>query len=129
MEPVDVDKVLEKLASKSKRYRKEAYQFVLAALNFIISNQSSPRHVTGRELLEGIRQFGLEQFGPMTRTVFEHWGVKSCVDFGEIVYRLIDEGLLVSTETDRKEDFEGGYDFQKAFDQPYEYREDGINDY
>jgi len=62
-------------------------------------------HVTGQELLEGIRQYALQQYGPMTVTVFEEWGVNHCRDFGEIVFNMVESGLLQKTETDTRNDF------------------------
>ena len=47
--------------------------------------------------------------------VFEHWGVKSTEDFGEIVFNMVNENLLYKTEGDSKEDFKGFYDFEEAF--------------
>jgi uncharacterized repeat protein (TIGR04138 family) len=77
------------------------------------------RHVSGQELLGGIRQFALEQFGPMAQTVFEDWGVRNCQDFGEIVFNMVEIGLLAKRDTDSREDFLAGYDFQEAFRKPF----------
>lgn len=112
---------LEKIFKKGSRYKPEAYQFVISALNFTVKKFKKPRHITGRELLEGIRQYALEQFGPMARAVLEHWGVTTTEDFGEIVFDLVEVGLLGKTEEDNKEDFKNGYDFKVAFDEGYKY--------
>jgi uncharacterized repeat protein (TIGR04138 family) len=76
--------------------------------------------VSGQELLEGIREFALEQYGPMTFALLEGWGLRRCEDFGEIVFHLVDYGVLGKTEQDRREDFAGGYDFREAFLRPFE---------
>ncbi len=115
---------IERIVERDDRYKVEAYGFVMAALNYTVSKLPEPRHVTGKELLEGIREFGLQQFGPMTRTVFEHWGVKSCENFGEIVFNLVDGHLLGKTKDDSKDDFKGGYDFKEAFDNVYQLDEE-----
>lgn len=112
---------LEKIFKKGSRYKPEAYQFVMAALNFTVKKLKKPRHITGQELLEGIRQYALNEFGPMSRTVLEHWGVTTTEDFGEIVFDLVEADLLGKTEEDSKEDFKNGYDFKNAFDQGYNY--------
>lgn len=112
---------LDKIFKKGSRYQPEAYQFVMSALNFTVKKLKKPRHVSGRELLESIRQYALDQFGPMARTVLEHWGVSSTEDFGEIVFDLVGAGLLGKTAEDSKEDFKNGYDFKVAFDQGYKY--------
>ena len=77
-------------------------------------------HLTGQQLLEGIRLFALDQYGPMARSVLEHWGIKNCRDFGNIVFNLVECQVLGKTEEDCPEDFDGGYDFKTAFDMPYE---------
>jgi uncharacterized repeat protein (TIGR04138 family) len=77
------------------------------------------RHVSGQELLGGIRDYALAQFGPMTQMVFEEWGIKRCEDFGEIVFNMVEIGLLGKTEKDSREDFANGYDFDDAFRKPF----------
>lgn len=103
------------ITRKNPRYKPEAYLFVLAALHFTVSQLASPRHITGKELLEGIRLYGLDQFGPLTQQVFEHWGVKTTLDFGHIVFSLVDAKLLGKTEEDSLADFQGVYDFSAVF--------------
>jgi uncharacterized repeat protein (TIGR04138 family) len=75
--------------------------------------------VTGRELLSGIRTYALAQFGPMAMTVLDEWGVTRCEDFGEIVFNMVDAGLLSKTDSDSREDFQGGYSFDEAFRNPF----------
>ena len=82
-------------------------------------NRDQPRHVTGQELLEGIRGYALTQFGPMVELVFAEWGVHRCEDFGEIVFNMVDIGLLGKTEQDSREDFQNGYNFHDAFRKPF----------
>jgi uncharacterized repeat protein (TIGR04138 family) len=113
--------VVEEIVTKDPRYKVEAYDFVMSALNYTQSKLDKPRHVSGRELLEGIREYGLELFGLMTLTVFENWGVKRTEDFGNIVFNVLDAGLLSKTDEDSIEDFKDGYDFKEAFDKDYKY--------
>lgn len=111
--------LLKKVAAicrKDRRYKPEAYTFVLAGLHFTVGQLPEPRHLTGRELLEGLRLYGLDQFGPLTAQVFEHWGIRSTEDFGHIVFLLVNTQLLRKTEDDSLEDFKEGYDFDCAFD-------------
>jgi uncharacterized repeat protein (TIGR04138 family) len=70
-------------------------------------------------LLSGIREFALAQFGPMTLMVLEEWGLRNCAGFGDIVFNMVEAGLLAKTDTDSRADFEGGYDFFEAFRKPY----------
>jgi uncharacterized repeat protein (TIGR04138 family) len=110
---------VETIVERDPRYRPEAYSFVMLALGWTVAQLESPRHVTGQELSQGIRRYALEQFGPMAKTVFEHWGVRETLDFGRIVFHLIDAGLLGKTDTDRVEDFADVYDFEDAFVRNY----------
>lgn len=121
---LNVDEVLEKIIAKDPRYPREAYFFVREALDHtqkmvLKSAKGDLRHVTGQELLGGIREYALAQFGPMTLTVLEEWGVRRCEDFGELVFNMVDNSLLGKTETDSREDFKGGYDFETAFRKPF----------
>ena len=104
------------ICRKDSRYKPESYLFVLAALHFTVSQLPQRRHVTGQELLEGIRIYGLDQFGPLARQVFEHWGIQSTEDFGHIVFLLVEVKLLGKTEEDSLSDFKGVYEFPEAFD-------------
>jgi len=118
---INFPEVVEEIVTKDPRYKVEAYDFVMSALNYTQSKLDKPRHVSGRELLEGIREYGLELFGLMTLTVFENWGVKRTEDFGNIVFNMLDAGLLSKTDEDSIEDFKDGYDFKEAFDKDYKY--------
>ena len=125
MQEINFDEALEQILAKDPRYARDAYTFVREALDFsqkIIGRENRSgtiRHVTGQELLEGIRQYALQQFGPMTVTVFEEWGVKNCRDFGDIVFNMVEASLLAKTEKDTRDDFQTGYDFTDAFLKPF----------
>lgn len=124
MQPQNFDEVLEQVVKADPRYHREAYHFLREALDYTQraiskANQGKLRHVTGQELLAGIRGFALQQFGPMAITLLAEWGVRRCEDFGELVFNLIDHGVLSKTETDARADFAGGYDFDEAFRKPF----------
>lgn len=104
------------IIARDRRYTFDAYQFVLEALDYTYRMVKKRRHVAGRELLEGVRRHALERYGPMARTVLEHCGIRRCEDVGEVVFNLVDNGLLNKTEEDSRDDFKGGYDFKEAFD-------------
>ena len=114
--PKSIDTVVRKIVEADSRYSIEAYGFIFEVLDYTYRMIGERRHVTGQELLEGMRRFALEQYGPMARTVLEHWGIRRCEDVGEIVFNLVEHGLLNKTERDSKEDFKGGSDFWEAFD-------------
>jgi len=116
--------VIQKICGEDSRYEFDAYLFIREALDvtskMLDKPQNGPdRHVSGRELLDGIRMYALQEFGPMTRTVLESWGVRSTADFGEIVFKMVENGVLGKTDTDTKNDFTGGYDFFDAFVAPF----------
>ena len=124
MQEVNFDETVEKVCEQDPRFARDAYNFTREALDYtqkLISreNKGTVRHVTGQELLEGIRQYALQQYGPMTITVFEEWGVKNCRDFGEIVFNMVESGLLAKTDKDTRDDFQKGYDFTEAFRKPF----------
>ena len=124
MHEVNFDEAVELIVAADPRYHRDAYGFMREALDFTQKlvgkeNQGKVRHVTGLELLDGLRQYALQQFGPMTTTVFEEWGIRNCRDFGEIVFNMVENGLLAKTEKDSREDFQSGYDFTDAFLKPF----------
>lgn len=117
-------------AAVPKRYDARAYEFVFQALRCAQqglgrteNSVSEPEdaHVSGPELLEGIRALGIAQFGLMTATVFRHWGVRSTEDFGRMVFELIETGKMKKTDRDQLSDFVNVYDFDDAFDRDYRF--------
>ena len=128
-----------KLLREDRRYSFEAYVFVFEALRYAQEKlglgaevpsempeeeeeqwpegerRQAPRHLTGPELCEAIRQYALAQYGYMAKSVLRHWGVTSTGDFGEIVFNLIRIGKMRKTADDRREDFDDVYDFDEAF--------------
>jgi uncharacterized repeat protein (TIGR04138 family) len=124
MQEVNFDEAVEKLYAQDPRFSRDAYHFTREALDFtqkVVSreNKGTIRHVTGQELLEGIRQYALQQYGPMTVTVLEEWGIKNCRDFGEIVFNMVESRLLAKTEKDTRDDFQTGYEFKDVFQKPF----------
>lgn len=124
MQEVNFDEALEQILAKDSRYHREAYFFVRESLDYtqkLISKQAQGqfRHVSGQELLDGIRQYALAQFGPMVMTVMDEWGVHNCRAFGEIVFNMVEIGLLAKTDKDCREDFDSGYQFDEAFRKPF----------
>ena len=124
MQEVSFEEALLKIRAKDLRYQRDAYLFVREALDHTQKtigkdSRGRIRHVTGQELLVGIREFALQQFGPMAKTVLEEWGIRSSQDFGEIVFNMIEVGWLAKTKEDSRADFEQGYDFDEAFRKPF----------
>ncbi len=121
---------IDTLASRDQRYATPAYHFVFDALDFVLERQerllqahgesaASDRHVSVSMLLDGMREYALDQFGPLARLVLEHWGLYRTEDFGEIVFSLVENRLLNKQDTDRKSDFRNGFNFREAFDKAW----------
>ena len=124
MQEVSFEEGFERIRAKDPRYQRDAYLFLKEALDHTHQSlyketKRKPGHVSGQELLEGIRELALNQFGPMAITVFEEWGIRSCADFGEIVFNMVEIEMLAKTDKDTRADFEGGYDFAEAFQKPF----------
>ena len=118
----DFFKKLQKIINFDPRYKEDAYFFVMTSLDRALGFLEKPRHLSGHELLQSIREESREQFGPMTATVFEHWGIKNSLDFGHIVFNMVREGILTKTDEDKIEDFEETLSFENFFDGSIEYR-------
>lgn len=107
--------VLDKLRERYPRYQESAYVFVLSALHHVIEQLPEPRHITGRELAEGVRDLAIARFGPMARDVLEHWGISASADVGALVFALVEAGILIKQDEDELSDFEDVFDFDEAF--------------
>ena len=115
----ELDDIIFEICETDPRYSIEAYTFVLEALSFTQKKFKRVKHVSGKELLEGIKILLMEKFGPMTLTVLKHWGVKRTEDFGSIVFNLVSRKVLSKTEEDSLESFKDVYDFEMVFDKGY----------
>ena len=142
---VDPAHPLSQLLQRDRRYKLDAYLFVLESLSFgqeSLGMGAEPpaediepraeqaeggrargrgrrrqpeRHVSGRELCEAARQYALQQYGFLAPTVLGSWGVQRTADFGEIVFNMIEIGQMRKTKRDKREDFHDVYDFHDAF--------------
>jgi uncharacterized repeat protein (TIGR04138 family) len=140
---VDADHPLSRLLARDRRYKLDAYLFVLEALAYGQENlgmgaeppaedlepaaeatgrgrgrprrRQPERHVSGQELCEAARRYALQQYGYLAPTVLGSWGVQRTADFGEIVFNMIEIGQMRKTRRDKREDFHDVYDFNDAF--------------
>ena len=124
MQKIGFAEALDSIVRSDPRYQRDAYVFLRDALDFTTKQQkkakgASIRHVTGPELLGGLRQYALKEFGPMVMTVFDNWGIHSCEDIGNMVFNLIGAGIFGKTEEDSIEDFKNVFDFEEAFMKPF----------
>ena len=126
MQEIDFESAVEKILAQDSRYARDAFFFVRDALGVtkrLVHKENrevlEEKHVSGQQLLAGIRELALKEFGPMTVTVLEEWGIRDCKDFGEIVFSMVEVGLLAKTKTDSRADFQNGYSFVEAFQKPF----------
>ncbi|MCU0771538.1 MAG: hypothetical protein MUE94_07190 [Verrucomicrobia bacterium] len=124
MQELNFEEVVERIVEADPRYTREAYGLLREALDYTQQqihkkSRGQIRHVTGQELLEGIREHVLQQFGPMSITVLEEWGIRNTRDIGEVVFNMVENRLLAKTEEDSRADFNHGYDFDEAFRKPF----------
>ncbi len=110
---------VEKIITRDPRFSEEAYEFISDAVIYtthqIEEHGEKKRHITGQELLEGIKDFAITQFGPMAKDVLENWGIHDSLSIGHIVFNMVDHQLLGSTEDDSIDDFKNGFNFQTEF--------------
>jgi len=114
------EEMLDEVLGADPRYARDAYVFVSEALGYKVQRSGRAGHVSGRELCDGLAELALSQFGRLARSVLVSWGVRSSEDIGEIVFNLVDVGLLRKTDEDRREDFVDALDFDEAFDRGFE---------
>jgi uncharacterized repeat protein (TIGR04138 family) len=124
MQKIGFAEALESVVGSDPRYQRDGYIFLRDALDFTTKQHKkvkgvSVRHVSGPELLDGVRQYALKEFGPMVMTVFDSWGIRSCEDIGHMVFNLIGAGVFGKTEQDSIDDFKNVYDFEEAFVKPF----------
>ena len=116
------DGVMDRIRVRESRFDEKAFLFVLAAIEFCQQRLPERRHLTGRELAVGCRDLALDRYGVLARSVLEHWGLVSSASIGEVVFALVDVGLLSAQPTDSKADFVDVFDFADAFDRNYPWR-------
>jgi uncharacterized repeat protein (TIGR04138 family) len=120
---------LDEVVRRDPRYAYEAYEFVFAALTHTQrmlgrlppqeSTGEQDYHVSGPQLLDGVRDLALREYGLMARTVFHMWGIDHTSDFGEIVFNLVEANLMSKTSEDNRDDFRDVYDLDQVLVRDY----------
>lgn len=116
------DGVMDRIRLKEPRFHEHAYLFVLSALEYCQTRLPERRHLSGRELLDGCRALAIERYGVLARTVLAYWGVTCTEDIGDVVFTLVDLGLLQSQPSDTRVEFERVFEFEAAFDRDYPWK-------
>jgi uncharacterized repeat protein (TIGR04138 family) len=117
---------LHKLALEDGRFSPEAYRFLFEALETVVqdlgreSAEGVARHVSGQELLTGLKRRATRQFGPLAAQVWRSWGIRESLDWGRMVFLLVDKQMLRRQDGDSLEDFREDFDFDDYFVQGYE---------
>jgi uncharacterized repeat protein (TIGR04138 family) len=127
MPDLDFNEIVSLICKEDARFDRKAYSFIREGLDFAVKDLKKREaersrqslHVSGAELLVGIRTFALEQYGPLAITVLNSWGITRCMDFGELVFNLIEYNVFSKTDNDRREDFTEVYTFEDAFVKPF----------
>ena len=128
-DPRTFDEHVRCLCERDPRFSRDTYEFCFEVLDFTMKSVAqhddaqnklpTTRHVSAAELLDGLRDYALQEFGPMARLTLKRMGVTSCGDMGDVVFNLVNTGLLVKQPRDKREDFNAGYDFETAFSKPF----------
>lgn len=113
-------------AAARTRYPLDAFHFIRRGLDYTVHRahpqpeklSEQERHVSGRQLSEGLRDFAIDQYGHMARTVLRRWRINRTEDFGHIVFAMVDAGLMQATDSDSVRDFDGVFDLDDAMDAP-----------
>jgi uncharacterized repeat protein (TIGR04138 family) len=113
------DGIMDQIRLREPRFTEHAYLFVLSALEYCQTRLTERRHIAGRELARACGDLALERYGVLARLVLEHWGVRQTSDIGDMVFTLVDLGLLISQPTDTREEFADVFDFDQAFEREY----------
>ncbi len=111
--------IMDQIRLREPRFDERAYLFVLASLEHCQARLTERRHITGPELAHSCRELALQRFGVMAGLVLEHWGLKATRDIGDIVFTMVDMGLLISQPQDSRDDFFGVFNFEDAFGREY----------
>jgi uncharacterized repeat protein (TIGR04138 family) len=123
---------LKTILNKAGGYSIEAYRFLSDGLAHTVSKihgedaissatgdpDDDSLHVSGQELCLGLRDYAINRYGLLARTVLRRWNIDATDDFGKIVFALVDAGLMRKTERDNLEDFQGVFDFDEEFIEP-----------
>ena len=121
-------KSIEEIAKLDGRYSLRAFEFVHEGLSRTVkkdygdeTENQGPHHVTGKQLCLGLAEFAAEKWGRMAKVVLNHLGIKSTLDFGAIVYLMVEHKWMYARPQDSINEFKNVYDFEKVFEKNFEF--------
>lgn len=116
------DGIMEQIRLREPRFHERGYLFVLAALEYVQARRAERRHISGAELARAVRDLAIGRFGVLAREVLDHWGIRRTEDIGDIVFAMVEQGLLAAQPNDSRDDFADVYDFDAAFARDYPWQ-------
>lgn len=124
MQAIQLETAIVSIMQGEPRFQPGAYFLVRDALDFTVDrlakeSSGEKRHVTGKELLLGFRDYTVKEYGPMSATLLEDWGIEKCRNIGEIVFLFIESGVFGKQDSDTLDDFDEIYTFEEAFVEPF----------
>ncbi len=123
MQDLEFAEIVGLICKEDPRFDRKAYDFVRQSLDHTVKEvkrkqperTGKSQHVTGAELLTGIRDYALDQYGPLAKTVLNSWGVRKTEDFGRIVFAMVEAGWMRKQDDDTLTDFMDVFEFDEAF--------------
>jgi uncharacterized repeat protein (TIGR04138 family) len=110
---------VEEIRRSDDRFAVESYGFVMDGLQHTLRMIGGQRHVTAHELLGGLCSYAHERYGVMSYTLLERWGIETTGDFGDIVFQLVDAGVLAKRDEDIREAFDDVFDLREVLEHGY----------
>ena len=111
----------EREVRRDGRFAPEAFEFLHKALEAAAvskyggGGRRRAQHVSGPELCRALRDLAVERWGPLAPAVLRYWNIHETRDFGEMVYLMIDLGIMGKQPSDDIHDFDHVYEFSAAF--------------
>lgn len=118
-EPLSFWDAVEEIRRRDGRFRPDAYAFIMDVLEYTIRGLEERRHVSAGEMLDGMCRFAHERYGVMSWTVLDNWGIRSTGDIGDIVFQLVDVGVLSRQDGDSRDHFDEVFDLHLALERDY----------
>jgi len=128
---MSLKKTIEDVVREVGLYPIDAYRFVQEGLSHTVDKlhgqegEQESKHITGPQLCQGLRDFALEQYGLLAPVVLRRWNITTTLDFGRIVFAMVESKLMSKTENDKIDDFRNVFDFRTAFETGYKIEMQG----
>lgn len=135
--PKSFEDAVKELTLRYPQFAPDAYDFLRAGLDHASEHygkKEKATHLTAEQLYAGACSYALSEYGPLAYKVLSFWGIQTNVDFGKVVYNLIEVGVFGKQKGDKQEEFEHLTPLQAVLDAPYngeldDNTEDIENDY